>query len=77
MKQNFLSLSPHEFETLAADIVGVIHDVYVEKFGEGIDGGTDGRVCMPSGDKWIVQAKRYKSTSGLSSQMAQENNSKF
>lgn len=46
MTQNLLTLSPQEFETLAADIVGAIYGVHFERFGEGADGGMDGEVLL-------------------------------
>lgn len=67
-----ISLSPQEFETLAADVVGAVHNVHFERFGEGADGGMDGRVCLSGAKKWIVQAKRYKSNSALLRQLKEE-----
>lgn len=40
-----ISLSPQEFETLAADVVGAVHNVHFERFGEGADGG-NGWACL-------------------------------
>jgi len=72
MTLQFSQLSFTEFEVLAADIVGVIHGVFFERFGEGSDGGIDGRVCRDNSATWIIQAKRYKSSSSLLSQMTKE-----
>lgn len=50
-------------------MVGAVHNVHFERFGEGADGGMDGRVCLSGAKKWIVQAKRYKSNSALLRQL--------
>lgn len=72
MTLHFSQLSSTDFEILAADIVGTVHGVFFERFGEGSDGGIDGRVCKDNSATWIIQAKRYKSSSSLLSQMTKE-----
>lgn len=65
----FNTLSPNEFENLAADLVGAIQNRYFQRFAEGPDSGIDGLVDK---DKWIIQAKRYKNTSDLLSKIKSE-----
>ena len=65
----FNTLSPNEFENLAADLVGAIQNRYFQRFAEGPDSGIDGLVDK---DKWIIQAKRYKNTSDLLSKIKAE-----
>lgn len=72
MMMQFSHLSSTEFEMLAADIVGTVHGVFFERFGEGVDGGIDGRVCKDSSTVWILQAKRYKNSSSLLSKITTE-----
>ncbi|MDD2448823.1 MAG: restriction endonuclease [Sulfurimonas sp.] len=72
MTLSFGNLSPSEFEILAADIVGAVEGVFFERFGEGTDGGIDGRVYKDNSSMWIIQAKRYKNSSSLLSQMTEE-----
>ena len=38
MPNNYLSLTPTDFETLAADILSALHSVHFERYGEGRDG---------------------------------------
>lgn len=73
MHHSYSSLSPTEFETLAADLVGRELGVRFELFAEGPDGGMDGRHASASGNI-IVQAKHYEKTgySGLKSKMKTE-----
>ena len=56
MPNNYLSLSPSEFETLSADILSALHSVHFERYGEGRDGGVDGKFVTSDGGIWIVQA---------------------
>lgn len=72
MMMQFSHLSSTEFEMLAADIVGTVHGVFFERFGEGVDGGIDGRVCKNNSTTWILQAKRYKNSSSLLSKITTE-----
>lgn len=72
MMMQFSHLSSTEFEMLAADIVGTVHGVFFERFGEGVDGGIDGRVCKNNSTTWIFQAKRYKNSSSLLSKITTE-----
>ena len=72
---NFSTLSPSDFEFLAADLLSTALDVRFERFGEGRDGGID---CQyqhhsPQGkERWVGQAKRYADTQRLIRQMSVE-----
>ena len=72
MPNNYLSLSPSDFETLAADILSALHSVHFERYGEGRDGGVDGKFVTSDGGIWIVQAKRYKDINALIRLMPKE-----
>lgn len=72
MPNNYLSLSPSEFETLSADILSALHSVHFERYGEGRDGGVDGKFVTSIGGIWIVQAKRYRDVKALLRQMEHE-----
>lgn len=72
MPNNYLSLSPTDFETLAADILSALHSVHFERYGEGRDGGVDGKYVTSDGGVWIVQAKRYRDVNALLRQMGHE-----
>lgn len=72
MPNNYLSLSPSDFETLAADILSALHSVHFERYGEGRDGGVDGKCVTSDGGIWIVQAKRYRDVKALLRQMEHE-----
>ena len=72
MPNNYLSLSPSEFETLSADILSALHSVHFERYGEGRDGGVDGKFLTNDGGIWIVQVKRYRDTKALLRQMEHE-----
>jgi len=65
LPQNYTTLSPSEFETLAADILSAEHSVAFERYGEGPDGGIDCRHETANGEVWIGQAKRYKDVAAL------------
>ena len=69
MRHNYLALSPSDFETLAVDILSALHSVHFERYGEGRDGGVDGKYVTSDGGVWIVQAKRYRDTKALLRQM--------
>ena len=56
---DFGNLSPIEFETLVADLMGEELGVRFETFSEGADGGIDARYSAAAGDT-ILQAKHYK-----------------
>lgn len=58
MLHNFSALSPSQFEYLSADLIGRETGVRFEQFGEGPDGGIDGRHARGP-DLTILQAKRY------------------
>ena len=58
MLHNFSALSPSQFEYLSADLIGRETGVRFEQFGEGPDGGMDGRHARGP-DLTILQAKRY------------------
>lgn len=72
MPNNYLTLSPSDFETLAADILSALHSVHFERYGEGRDGGVDGKFVTNDGGLWLVQAKRYRDTKALLRQMEHE-----
>ena len=72
MPNNYLSLSPTDFETLAAYILSAVHGVHFECYGEGRDGGADGKFVTSDGGVWIVQAKRYRDVKALLRQMEHE-----
>lgn len=72
---NLSSLSPIDFESLAVDLLSVVHGVRFERFGEGRDGGIDGQfqyIAEDATEYWIVQAKRYADVNRLISQMQAE-----
>jgi len=54
MPNNYLSLTPTDFETLAADILSALHSVHFERYGEGRDGGVGGKFVTNDGGIWIV-----------------------
>jgi len=56
---DFGNLSPIEFETLIADLLGEELKIGFETFSEGADGGIDARYSSVAGDI-IIQAKHYK-----------------
>lgn len=56
MPHNYLSLSPRDFETLAADILSALHSVHFERYGEGRDGGVDGEFVTNDGGVWMLLA---------------------
>lgn len=72
MPNNYLSLSPSDFETLAVDILSALHSVHFERYGEGRDGGVDGKYVTSDGGVWVVQAKRYRDVNALLRQMGHE-----
>lgn len=72
MPNNYLSPSPTDFETLAADILSALHSVHFERYGEGRDGGVDGKYVTSDGGVWVVQAKRYRDVNALLRQMGHE-----
>lgn len=69
---NYLSLSPSQFETLAADVLSAIHEVYFQRFPEGPDGGIDCKYVGDDGSIWIGQAKRSQSTATLIRKLQKE-----
>ena len=50
MPNNYTTLSPTKFETLAADILAAEHSVAFERCGEGPNGGIDCRHEAASGE---------------------------
>ncbi|MCK9534824.1 MAG: restriction endonuclease [Pseudomonas sp.] len=72
MPHNYLSLSPADFETLAADVLSAVHGVHFERYGEGPDGGIDCKYVAAEGEVWIGQAKRYKDVNALLRLMPKE-----
>ena len=69
---NYHSLTPIDFEVLAADILSAVHSVHFERYGEGPDGGVDCKYVTSEDQVWIGQAKRYKDVRSLLRQMPQE-----
>ena len=57
---DFSALSPSEFEALSADLIGRALGIRFEQFGEGADGGIDGRHAPEAESLTILQAKRYE-----------------
>ena len=57
---DFSALSPSEFEALSADLIGRALGIRFEQFGEGADGGIDGRHAPETESLTILQAKRYE-----------------
>lgn len=74
MPADFSSLSPSEFEALSADLIGRALGIRFEQFGEGADGGIDGRHAPEAQRLTILQAKRYERTaiSALKREMSKE-----
>ena len=62
MPHDFSALSPSQFEALSADLIGRLQEVRFEEFGEGADGGIDGRYVQDGDGVTILQAKRYEKT---------------
>lgn len=60
MPPDFSTLSPSEFEALSADLIGRALGIRFEQFGEGADGGIDGRHAPQLDGVTILQAKRYE-----------------
>ena len=60
MSPDFSALSPSQFEALSADLIGRALGLRFELFGEGVDGGMDGRHVTGPGGITILQAKRYE-----------------
>ena len=72
MPPDFSVLSSSEFETLAADLIGRELGLRFEQFGEGPDGGMDGRHVAVADRVTILQAKRYGNISDLNRAMRTE-----
>ena len=60
MPADFSALSPSEFEALSADLIGRALGIRFEQFGEGADGGIDGRHAPEAQSLTLLQAKRYE-----------------
>jgi DNA polymerase III delta prime subunit len=69
---DFLILSPNEFEDISRDLLQKKLSVYIESFTSGRDGGIDLRYSTNKDKSVIIQAKRYKSFSGLLSSLKKE-----
>lgn len=66
MGYDYRNLSPIEFERLCADLVSLKEGVSYQRFGEGRDDGVDLLYeDAASGNRTIVQCKRYKNTAAL------------
>ena len=74
MLVDFSALSPSEFEALSADLIGRALGIRFEQFGEGADGGIDGRYAPQAESLTILQAKRYERSAiaALKSEMSKE-----
>lgn len=74
MPVDFSVLSPSEFEALSADLIGRALGIRFEQFGEGADGGIDGRHAPESESVTILQAKRYEKSAiaALKREMSKE-----
>ena len=74
MPADFSALSPSEFEALSADLIGRALGIRFEQFGEGADGGIDGRHAPEAQSLTILQAKRYERSaiSALKREMSKE-----
>ena len=74
MPVDFSVLSPAEFEALSADLIGRALGIRFEQFGEGADGGIDGRHAPEAQSLTILQAKRYERSaiSALKREMSKE-----
>lgn len=74
MPVDFSALSPSEFEALSADLIGRALGIRFEQFGEGADGGIDGRHAPQAECLTILQAKRYERSAiaALKSEMSKE-----
>jgi DNA polymerase III delta prime subunit len=71
---DFLILSPNEFENISRDLLQKKLSIYIESFTSGRDGGIDLRYSTDKDKLVIVQAKRYKTFSGLFSSLKKEVN---
>lgn len=72
---NLSTLSPSDFESLAADILSTALGVRFERFGEGRDGGIDCQyqhITEQGEERWIGQAKCYKDVQALIRQVNAE-----
>ena len=66
MRYDYRNLSPIEFERLCADLVSLKEGVSYQRFGEGRDDGVDLMYeDAASGNRTIIQCKRYKNTAAL------------
>ena len=74
MPTDFSVLSPSEFEALSADLIGRALNIRFEQFGDGADGGIDGRHAPEAEALTILQAKRYEKTAitALKREMSKE-----
>lgn len=59
MSPDLSALSPSQFESLSADLIGRDLGLRFEQFAEGPDGGMDGRHVTETEGVTILQAKRY------------------
>lgn len=69
---DFGILSPIEFEQLSRDVMQAHHEIYIESFTSGRDGGIDFRFGSSTNNKNIIQCKRYKSISALLGNLKKE-----
>lgn len=56
---NFAALDDKEFEALSVDVLGVLHDVRIERFKPGKDAGVDGRWYITPDRECIIQCKHW------------------
>ena len=62
MEYDYSKLNDREFEILAASVIAKEHNIKVETFKSGRDGGIDGRFWIEEKKEGIVQCKHYLST---------------
>jgi hypothetical protein len=60
MPHDLSVLTPSDFEALSADLIGRVLGIRFEQFGEGSDGGIDGRYFEDADGLTILQSKRYE-----------------
>ena len=62
MEYDYSKLNDREFEILAASVIAKEHNIKVEIFKSGKDGGVDGRFWIGDKKEGIIQCKHYFST---------------
>ena len=62
MEYDYSKLNDREFEILAASVIAKEHNIKVEIFKSGRDGGVDGRFWIGDKKEGIIQCKHYLET---------------